>query len=283
MNIDDNNKNQIKLFNKITECCIIGTIAVGKSSIISKLIESRSEYEKENSKEILISETFSAYICNRIVYSDDFQLLMMMWAAIRSEKLINICTSDIYYIERPLIENELFALLNLELGFLKKEWIDIMYYPQFKKLKENFEENNDNRKYLLLFNKLENCSERFTTREKSKNYDMSYFKKLYEYYFYFYIDLIKDKSKRTILLDTDYDLNKIDENYVKNLKEIKSNSLKIIYSEKYDINMRFVIEKPELKSIIINNDIQRLEEKNNLNYYLIFQSLFQQKKVILSF
>ncbi len=47
--------------------------------------------------------------------------------------------------------------------------------------------------------------------------------------------------------------------------------------------MRFVTEKPELKSIKIDNNIQNLKKKNNLNYYLILQSLFQQKKVILSF
>ena len=277
------NENNINLSNKriLTEILIIGTIAVGKSTIISKLIESRSEYEKENSKEILIEETFYAYLYNRIVYSDDFQLLMMMWAELRRKELINICTNDVYYIERPLIENELFALLNLELNFLKREWIDTMYYPQFKKLKKNFENNNNDRKYLLLFNKLENCIERFVTRENSKSYDILYFEKLYEYYFYFYIDLIKDKSKQTVLLNTNRDLNNINEDYIKNLKEIKSNLLKIIYNKKH--NIRFVIKKPKLKSIRINNNIQNLKKKNNLNYYLILQSLFQQKKVILSF
>ena len=269
---------------KVEEKCIIGTIAVGKSSFINqykKLIDTDPN-EFNYSPELLLRKPFKTYLRNRKKYSDDFQLMMMMWSETR-RTIMRRSMDKIILIERPIIENEIFALINSDDYNLSKEWLNNFYYPNYYALKKSFDKDSENRTYIFLFNSLINCIERFQKRESTLDYSKEYFEKLYEYYFYFLIDLVVNISTNIILLETDIELNSINQKFIDNL-EMFDKSLLIVKSKNGRVYSSFIRSKPFIQNVIFNGCLyESYDYHSSESYYKILTKLSTKCKVVITF
>ncbi len=278
-----NNNNNINNNLQVEEKCIVGTIAVGKSTFINnyKKFINTSTKEFNYSTELLLKKPFKTYLNNREKYSDDFQLMMMMWSETR-RIIMRRSMDKIILIERPIIENEIFALINYDNNNLSKEWLDNFYYPNYYALKKSFDKDNENRTYIFLFNSLIKCIARFKQRESTHNYPKEYFEKLYQYYFYFLIDLVVNIQKKIILLETNFELHTINEEFINNLKTLDKSLLIVKSLSNYKYNS-FIRSKPSIQSIIFNRSIYDSSMKNllNLNYNYNYNSSYFYYQVLL--
>ena len=286
----------------IEERCIIGTIAVGKSTFINyyKNLIDISKKDFNYSTELLLKKPFKSYLNDREKNSGYFQIMMMMWAETRRQimwnemrrKIMlieNIRKEDktsfnrIILIERPIIENEIFALINYDNNNLSKEWMDDFYYPNYYALKKSYDNNSLNRTYIFLFNTLINCVERYKKRESTDYYPEEYFISLYKYYFYFLIDLIINIRKNMILLETNFEIKNIDQEFINNL-QLFDRSLLIVKSEGgYSYN-HYIRSKPLIKNITFNSCKYNTTNYNNFEtYYQVFLKLTKKIKVIITF
>jgi deoxyadenosine/deoxycytidine kinase len=176
---------------------LCGGIGVGKSTLGRKLVEACRELVAAFEEERVDQALLEAYIKDSTEYAAHFQTIMAMHAVQREQRATELAQRDrLVFVERPLVENRVFAKANLRSGQMTQAYYKDWYSELFKAYNSRSVDL-----LLFLYAPYETRLERKLLRARSSEelYKDQYMRTLDECYFDFVIEMAG--AKKLLLVD----------------------------------------------------------------------------------